>query len=160
MVNINDRIVVCTTDRSRITGHTLLAERATVNRFCEDSGKRMWAATEKGIFVWKDDAPAGRLFAGCDVQDIIPLDDDRLLAAVSGRGIFTVSTRDFSSSLYLQPTDSMTAGRCAARRACCGEATGSLWIGTRFDGSCATTPGRVSARTRSTAEWPATRSPT
>ena len=75
-ININDRIVVCTTDRSRITGHTLLAERATVNRFCEDSGKRMWAATEKGIFVWKDDAPAGRLFAGCDVQDIIPLDDD------------------------------------------------------------------------------------
>lgn len=133
-ININDRIVVCTTDRSRITGHTLLAERATVNRFCEDSGKRMWAATEKGIFVWKDDAPAGRLFAGCDVQDIIPLDDDRLLAAVSGRGIFTVSTRDFSSSLYLQPTDSMTAG--ALRRPSCllRRSDGSLWIGTRFDG--------------------------
>lgn len=160
-ININDRIVVCTTDRSRITGHTLLAERATVNRFCEDSGKRMWAATEKGIFVWKDDAPAGRLFAGCDVQDIIPLDGDRLLAAVSGRGIFTVSTRDFSSSsLYLQPTDSMTAGALRRRRACCGEATARCGSAPASTGSCATTPGRVSARTRSTAEWPATRSPT
>ena len=91
--------MVCTTDRSRITGHTLLAERATVNRFCEDSGKRMWAATEKGIFVWKDDAPAGRLFAGCDVQALIRLDDDRLRAPGEGRGIFTGREREYGGRL-------------------------------------------------------------
>lgn len=133
-VNIDDRIAVCATELVNIRSHTLLPDRLLVNRFCEDTRRRVWAATRSGLVLWEGTRMQEVGFKACDVQDVAQLDDTTMLAAVSGQGIYAVDTRQFDARPYIVTTDSMTA--TALRRPTCLYCSkdGSLWIGTRSGG--------------------------
>lgn len=133
-VNIDDRIAVCATELVNIRSYAVLSERLLVNRFCEDSRRRVWAATQSGLVQWEGTRLRNVLFRDCDVQDIAGLNDTTMLAAVAGQGIFAVDTRQSEVRPFIETSDSLIAG--ALRRATClyPGRDGSLWIGTRSSG--------------------------
>ena len=133
-VNIDDRIACCTTDALKISGYKLLPDRFVINRFYEDRQHTLWAATTSGLSVCDGQRMKTVLFDGCDIQDIISLNDTTLIAAVSGQGLFAVDSRRFDSRPYLKAPDSTTI--VALRRATCllFDKKGTLWIGSRSNG--------------------------
>ncbi len=133
-INLADRIVVCDTRLTRITGHELLPERLAVNRFCEDSDGRMWAATRNGLVVWNHSDSTMRLFSDRDVQDVVHLDDTTLLAAVSGAGIFEVDTRRLRTRRCFESSDSLVVRGLRNPSCLLPGNDRSLWIGTRSNG--------------------------
>ena len=133
-INLADRIVVCDTRLTRITGHELLPERLAVNRFCEDSDGRVWAAARNGLVVWERSDSPRRLFSDRDVQDVVRLDDTTLLAAVSGAGIFAVDTRRLRTRRCFESSDSLVIRGLRNLSCLLPGDDRSLWIGTRSNG--------------------------
>ena len=133
-VNIDDRIACCNTRHQTILDYTLLPERFSANRFCEDARHDVWVATTSGLLVYDGMRLRDACFEGCDVQDVIRLDDTTMLAAVFRRGLFAIDSRRLERRPFLEAPDSLTA--TALRHATCllkGRG-GRLWIGTRSKG--------------------------
>ncbi len=133
-INIDDRIACCNTSQLTISDYILLPERFSANRFCEDTRHNVWAATTSGLLVYDGTRLRATRFEGCDVQDVIRLNDTTMLAAVFRQGLFAIDSRKLEWRPYLEAPDSLTA--TALRRATCllKDKDGQLWIGTRSKG--------------------------
>lgn len=133
-VNIDDRIARCNTRQQTIVDYTLLPERISANRFCEDARHNVWVATTSGLTVYDGIRLRGSCFEGCDVQDVIRLNDTTMLAAVFRRGLFAIDSRRLELRPILEAPDSLTA--TALRYATCllKDKENRLWIGTRSKG--------------------------
>ncbi len=133
-VNIDDRIACCDIRQQTIAGYTLLPERFSANRFCEDARRNVWAATTSGLMVYDGLRLRGSCFEGCDVQDVIRLNDTTMLAAVFRRGLFAIDSRRLELHSLLEAPDSLAA--TALRYATCllKDKQNRLWIGTRSKG--------------------------
>ena len=116
-VNIDDRIACCNTRHQTILDYTLLPERFSANRFCEDARHDVWVATTSGLLVYDGMRLRDACFEGCDVQDVIRLDDTTMLAAVFRRGLFAIDSRRLERRPFLEAPDSLAA--TALRHATC-----------------------------------------
>ena len=133
-VNIDGRIALCSTRKVGLTDYRILPGSYDVNRFCEDRSRRMWAATTAGLTVWNGAQPQKSCFAGCNVQDIVLMNDSTMLAAVTGKGVFAVDTRRLEPQPLFADADSLY--RRALKRASClyYDREGTIWVGTHSYG--------------------------
>lgn len=133
-INIDDRIAVCATDLVQIRSHTLLPRHFLVNRFCEDTRRRVWAATRSGLVCWEGTQLRKTLFQNYDIQDVIRLNDTTMLAAVSGQGIHSVDIRNFKAYPCIETFDSLIISQLRYSTCLHYSRDGALWIGTRSSG--------------------------
>ncbi len=133
-VNIDDRIACCNPRQQSIVDYTLLPERFSANRFCEDARHNVWVATTSGLMVYDGVRLRGSCFEGCDVQDVIPLNDTTMLAAVFRRGLFAIDSRRLEQRSILEAPDSLAATALRFVTCLLKDRENRLWIGTRSKG--------------------------
>ncbi len=133
-VNIDDRIAICPTRPVGLSVYRVLPGTYGVNRFCEDRSRRMWSATTGGLTIWNGTQPHKTCFEGCDVQDIVAMNDTTMLAAVTGKGVFAIDTRRLEPQHLFVSVDSLY--RSALKRASClyYDREGTIWVGTHSYG--------------------------
>ncbi len=121
-LNLDENIVSCRTKGFEIKDYEIYPEKYVVNIFREDAGGNVWAATSSGVAVQTDDSFRTVAFDGLCVNDLILLDEDSMLAAVSGHGIYMVSTKDFKIKPYI-PVQTVICMMIDSK--------GTLWLGTQ-----------------------------
>ncbi len=131
-LNLDENIVSCRTDGLEIMSYEIFPEKYVVNAFKEDADGKIWAATNTGVAVHSDKSFRTVAFDGLCVNDLILLNEDSMLAAVSGHGIYMISTTDFKIKPYIVPVPShelyapMQAVVCMMI-----DSQGTLWTGTQ-----------------------------